>query len=145
MIEIGAGGGGIASVDRRGVIRVGPAARARIPGPACYGRSGMDATLTDANLVLGYLDAAFFLGGKMRLDIERAQRAIESSVGKTLDLPLPALRGVSTRQRTRMLRRPSACTRPNAASTIAAAAWSLSAAAAPSTRCGSPANSRSRR
>ena len=72
MIEIGAGGGGIAAVDRRGVIQLGPRSAGADPGPACYGRNGRDATLTDANLVLGYLDPAFFLGGKMRLDPERA-------------------------------------------------------------------------
>jgi N-methylhydantoinase A len=88
IIEIGAGGGGIAAVDRRGVIHLGPRSAGADPGPACYGRHGSDATLTDANLVLGYLDPAFFLGGKMRLDPARAQDAVQSAVAKTLDLPL---------------------------------------------------------
>ena len=86
MIEIGAGGGGIAGVDRRGVIQLGPHSAGAYPGPACYGRGGRDATLTDANLVLGYLDPEFFLGGKMPLDTNRAQRAVESSIGKLLEL-----------------------------------------------------------
>jgi N-methylhydantoinase A len=88
MIEIGAGGGGIATVDRRGVIQLGPRSAGADPGPACYGRNGRDATLTDANLVLGYLDPAFFLGGKMRLDQDRAAVAIQSGIARELDLPL---------------------------------------------------------
>lgn len=88
MIEIGAGGGGIAAVDGRGVIQLGPRSAGADPGPACYGRNGRDATLTDANLVLGYLDPAFFLGGKMRLEPDRAAEAIRSGVSRALDLPL---------------------------------------------------------
>jgi N-methylhydantoinase A len=88
MIEIGAGGGGIAAVDRRGVIQLGPRSAGADPGPACYGRDGHEATLTDANLVLGYLDPVFFLGGKMRLDPARAQEAVKNAVAETLDLPL---------------------------------------------------------
>jgi N-methylhydantoinase A len=88
MIEIGAGGGGIACVDRRGVIQLGPRSAGADPGPACYGCNGRDATLTDANLVLGYLDPAFFLGGKMRLYPDRAADAIHSTVARELDLPL---------------------------------------------------------
>ena len=88
MIEIGAGGGGIARVDRRGVIQLGPRSAGADPGPACYGRNGRDATLTDANLVLGYLDPASFLGGKMRLYPDRAADAIKSAIARELDLPL---------------------------------------------------------
>jgi len=76
MIEIGAGGGSIAEVDARGLLRVGPRSAGADPGPACYGRGGKQPTLTDANLVLGYLDAGFFLGGNMKLDREAAERAI---------------------------------------------------------------------
>ena len=68
MIEIGAGGGSIADIDERGLLRVGPRSAGADPGPACYGRGGTRPTLTDANLVLGYLDAGFFLGGAMALD-----------------------------------------------------------------------------
>src|SRR4029079_16933428 len=67
MIEIGAGGGSIAEIDDRGLLRVGPRSAAADPGPACYGRGGTKPTLTDANLVLGFLGAGFFLGGAMGL------------------------------------------------------------------------------
>jgi N-methylhydantoinase A len=86
MIEIGAGGGSIAEVDQRGLLRVGPRSAGAEPGPACYGRGGERPTLTDANLALGYLDAGFFLGGAMRLDRAAAERAIETHVGKPLQL-----------------------------------------------------------
>jgi N-methylhydantoinase A len=86
MIEIGAGGGSIAEVDQRGLLRVGPRSAGAEPGPACYGRGGERATLTDANLVLGYLDAGFFLGGSMKLDIAAAERAIATHVAEPLRL-----------------------------------------------------------
>jgi len=86
MIEIGAGGGSLASVDERGLIRVGPKSAGADPGPACYGQGGIQATLTDANLVLGYLDPGFFLGGEMDLDVAAAERAIEADVAKPLGL-----------------------------------------------------------
>ncbi len=88
MIEIGAGGGSIADVDPRGLIRVGPRSAGADPGPACYGLGGEAATLTDANLVLGYLDAAFFLGGEMRLDVAAAEAAISRAVAEPLGLDL---------------------------------------------------------
>ena len=86
MIEIGAGGGSIAEVDQRGLLRVGPRSAGAEPGPACYGQGGERPTLTDANLVLGYLDAGFFLGGAMRLDRAAAERAIATHVAQPLDL-----------------------------------------------------------
>ena len=86
MIEIGAGGGSIADVDDRGLLRVGPSSAGAIPGPACYGQGGTRPTLTDANLLLGYLDAGFFLGGTMKLDIKAAETAIATGVGKPLGL-----------------------------------------------------------
>jgi N-methylhydantoinase A len=88
MIEIGAGGGGIAEVDERNLIRVGPRSAGARPGPACYGRGGAAATLTDANLVLGYYDADFFLGGKMALDPAAAKTVVAANIGKRLDLSL---------------------------------------------------------
>jgi len=88
MIEIGAGGGSIAEVDERGLIRVGPRSAGADPGPACYGRGGERATLTDANLALGYLDPAFFLGGAMKLDVKAAEAAIQRSVAAPLKLDL---------------------------------------------------------
>src|SRR5262247_2224801 len=86
MIEIGAGGGSIAEIDDRGLLRVGPRSAGADPGPACYGHGGTKPTLTDANLVLGYLDAGFFLGGAMALDPAAAEAAIRDSVAKTLGL-----------------------------------------------------------
>lgn len=88
MIEIGAGGGSIAEVDERGLIRVGPASAGADPGPACYGQGGKNATVTDADLVLGYLDANFFLGGRMKLDRAASERVIMQNIGKPLGLDL---------------------------------------------------------
>ena len=87
MIEIGAGGGSIADVDQRGLLKVGPESAGAMPGPACYGQGGTRPTLTDANLLLGYLDPAFFLGGKMGLDIGAAENAIANGVAKRLGVP----------------------------------------------------------
>ena len=86
MIEIGAGGGSIARIDRLGLLQVGPDSSSADPGPACYGQGGMDATVTDADLVLGYLGADSFLGGDMRLDVEAARAAIASRIGTPLGL-----------------------------------------------------------
>jgi len=77
MIEIGAGGGSIASVDGLGLLKVGPRSAGSEPGPACYGRGGAEPTVTDADLVLGLLDAASFLGGDMALDQPVAEAAID--------------------------------------------------------------------
>ncbi|GGJ27165.1 hydantoinase B/oxoprolinase family protein [Neoroseomonas lacus] len=76
MIEIGAGGGSIAGVDETGLIKVGPHSAGADPGPACYGRGGQKATVTDANLLLGYYDPGFFLGGAMSLDLPAAEAAL---------------------------------------------------------------------
>ena len=76
MIEIGAGGGSIASVDNLGLLKVGPRSAGSAPGPACYGRGGTEPTVTDADLVLGLLDADNFLGGSMQLDKPAAEKAI---------------------------------------------------------------------
>jgi N-methylhydantoinase A len=77
MIEIGAGGGSIAYVDDLGLLKVGPQSAGSEPGPACYGRGGAQPTVTDADLVLGLLDAANFLGGDMPLDQPAAEAAID--------------------------------------------------------------------
>lgn len=73
---IGSGGGSIARVDSGGLLRVGPQSAGADPGPACYGK-GQDATVADANLLLGRMDPDYFLGGEMRLYPEKAQRALE--------------------------------------------------------------------
>ena len=86
MIEIGAGGGSIARVGALGLPKVGPESAGAEPGPACYGRGAAEPTVTDADLVLGYLDPDFFLGGKMPLDREAAMRAIEERIARPLGL-----------------------------------------------------------
>jgi N-methylhydantoinase A len=73
---IGAGGGSIAWIDKGGMLRVGPQSAGAAPGPACYGKNGTEATVTDANLVLGRLNAAYFLGGTMALDAAAARAAV---------------------------------------------------------------------
>jgi N-methylhydantoinase A len=85
--SIGAGGGSIARV-RNGELRVGPASAGADPGPACYGRGGTEPTATDADLVLGVLDPERFLGGRMRLDAEAAERAIYDHVAVPLGLDI---------------------------------------------------------
>lgn len=89
LIEIGAGGGSLATVNALGLLQVGPQSAGSEPGPACYGRGGEQATVTDADLVLGYLDADRFLGGTMQLDTARARQALEEA-GRELDLDLTA-------------------------------------------------------
>jgi N-methylhydantoinase A len=76
LIEIGAGGGSIAYCNRLGLLNVGPRSSGSVPGPACYGRGGEDPTVTDADLLLGYLNADNFLGGEMKLDIPKAETAM---------------------------------------------------------------------
>jgi N-methylhydantoinase A len=75
--SIGAGGGSIAHVDAGGLLHVGPQSAGALPGPACYALGGTDATVTDANVVLGILDPEFFLGGRMKLDRSLAERAVD--------------------------------------------------------------------
>ena len=74
--SIGAGGGSVGWLDEGGVLRVGPQSAGSRPGPACYGLGGEQPTVTDADLVLGYFDAEYFLGGRMRLDRDRAFEAL---------------------------------------------------------------------
>jgi N-methylhydantoinase A/oxoprolinase/acetone carboxylase beta subunit len=85
LVEIGAGGGSIARATG-GVLTVGPDSAGADPGPICYGLGGREPTVTDANLVLGYLNPECFLGGRMRLDPEGARRGIEEHVGRPLGL-----------------------------------------------------------
>ncbi|MBB3992827.1 N-methylhydantoinase A [Sulfitobacter undariae] len=86
MVEIGAGGGSIAHVDALRQIRVGPESAGSEPGPACYGRGGTRPTVTDANLVVGKLDAKKFAGGTMTLDENAARAAVLADLGDPLDL-----------------------------------------------------------
>ncbi|MBV9459219.1 MAG: hydantoinase/oxoprolinase family protein, partial [Bradyrhizobium sp.] len=77
IASLAAGGGSIASVDSGGIFHVGPQSAGAMPGPACYGQGGTQATVTDANVVLGYLDAGAFMGGKRPLDTKAAEAAID--------------------------------------------------------------------
>ena len=89
MVEIGAGGGSIAGVDALGRVAVGPRSAGSEPGPAAYGRGGTDATVTDADLVLGRLDPGRFAGGKIALDAAASETAVERSVGRPIAAPVP--------------------------------------------------------
>jgi len=84
LMEIGAGGGSIAKVNKMGTLQVGPESGSADPGPACYGLGGEDPCVTDADLVLGYLDPDFFLGGTMKLDKAAAEAAIEKQLAEPL-------------------------------------------------------------
>jgi N-methylhydantoinase A len=86
LAEVGAGGGSIAWVDAGGMLQVGPRSAGALPGPACYGRGGELPTVSDADLVLGYFDADYFLGGRMRVDPELARQAIEQHVAAPLGM-----------------------------------------------------------
>lgn len=86
LVEIGAGGGSIARLDGLGLMTVGPESAGADPGPACYGAGGSAPTVTDADLLLGHLDADTFLGGEMRLDREAAARAVDTALGQELGL-----------------------------------------------------------
>lgn len=88
MIEIGAGGGSLANIDERRVLRMGPRSAGAQPGPASYGQGGNLPTLTDANLLLGYLGSDSFLGGGMRLDDEAASEVVRRHVAAPLDVEL---------------------------------------------------------
>jgi N-methylhydantoinase A len=86
LVEIGAGGGSIAWVDSGGLLRVGPQSAGAAPGPVWYGNGGVEPTVTDANVVLGRLNPADFLGGGMRLDVDGARAAIEERCARPLGL-----------------------------------------------------------
>ena len=86
MVEIGAGGGSIASIDSMGRIQVGPRSAGSEPGPACYQRGGLEPTVTDANLKLGRLDPDNFAGGAIPLSIEASEKAIEEKLGALANL-----------------------------------------------------------
>jgi N-methylhydantoinase A len=82
LVEIGAGGGSIASIDALGRLRVGPASAGAHPGPACYAFGGVEPTVTDANLLLGYHDPDWFAGGRLRLDVDAAEAAVRELARK---------------------------------------------------------------
>ena len=85
LLEIGAGGGSIARIDG-GLMAIGPQSSGAVPGPACYGRGGARPTITDANLLLGYLDPDYFNGGATRLDVNAAKEVVESDIATPLGI-----------------------------------------------------------
>jgi N-methylhydantoinase A len=91
---LGAGGGSIARVDPGGILHVGPESAGADPGPACYGKGGRAATVTDANLVLGFLDPDNFLGGRTRLDLTAGHRVVERVAGDLGCSPVEAAEGI---------------------------------------------------
>jgi N-methylhydantoinase A len=84
VLTLGAGGGSIAWVDKGGMLHVGPESAGAQPGPACYGVGGKEPTVTDANVVLGYINPDYFWGGRMKISSELAQKAIEQKVAQPL-------------------------------------------------------------
>lgn len=84
VASVGAGGGSIAWVDQRGILRVGPESAGANPGPACYGKGGQKPTVTDADVVLGYVSPDYFLGGKVKLDKSLAEKAIKEGIADPL-------------------------------------------------------------
>jgi len=88
LAEVGAGGGSIIWIDAGGALQVGPRSAGASPGPACYGQGGTDPTVTDANVVLGYLNPEYLVGGSLRIDSSMSQDAIAERVAKPLRLEL---------------------------------------------------------
>lgn len=89
MVDVrsaGAGGGSIAWIDSLGLLRVGPQSAGSTPGPACYGKGGEDPTVTDLDIVLGYMDPDFFLGGEIKLDADLSSRAIQNKIAEPLGM-----------------------------------------------------------
>ena len=90
MIEIGAGGGSIGIIDRLGLMKVGPESAGAYPGPACYGFGGTNPTVTDAALILGYLNPDYFLGGEMALRMDLARKAMKDRLADPLGISIEA-------------------------------------------------------
>src|SRR5215470_8678628 len=84
LAEVSAGGGSIAWIDPGGALRVGPESAGAEPGPVCYGQGGTRPTVTDADLVLGYLNPRALLGGALRVDLDRTRRALEETIAAPL-------------------------------------------------------------
>ncbi|MDR5748524.1 hydantoinase/oxoprolinase family protein [Caballeronia sp. LZ029] len=87
--SVGAGGGSIVWIDAGGGVRIGPESAGADPGPACYGRGGTRPTVTDCNLVLGYIDPDSFLGGEFKLDAQAAWRVVEEVIARPLGVSVP--------------------------------------------------------
>lgn len=99
MRSVGAGGGSIAWIDDGGLMRVGPMSAGSVPGPACYGRGGTLPTVSDAAAILGYFDPDYFLGGRMKLDVDAARRAIlgiAKQINRTVEETAYRILGLAT-------------------------------------------------
>ncbi len=94
LIEIGAGGGSIAEVDEIGLLKVGPRSAGSVPGPASYGRGGLEPTVTDADFLLGYLNPDYFAGGEVQADIDAARKAIGGFAGRLGLTPIQVAWGI---------------------------------------------------
>jgi N-methylhydantoinase A len=95
LVEVGAGGGSEAWIDAGGALRVGPRSAGALPGPVCYSQGGTTPTITDANVLLGRLNPAFFLGGEIALDVEASRAAILERCARPLGMtPLQAANGI---------------------------------------------------
>jgi N-methylhydantoinase A len=94
IVTLGAGGGSLGHLDAAGMLRVGPRSAGAVPGPACYGTGGAEPAVTDANLVLGYLDPDRFLGGRRRLDRAAAEAAITRLAGRLGMAPIDCAAGI---------------------------------------------------
>ena len=88
LAEVSSGGGSIAWVDKAGALRVGPESAGAVPGPVCYGRGGTRPTVTDCNLILGYLDAGSLLGGEMEIDLDAARAAVDTHLAQPLGVDI---------------------------------------------------------
>ena len=105
LAEVGAGGGSIVWIDAGGSLRIGPQSAGAEPGPVCYGAGGSAPTITDANLILGYLNPEFLVGGALKLDAEAARQAFQEQVATPLDLELaPAAYGAHQIAASNMIR-----------------------------------------
>ena len=105
--SIGSGGGSIAWMDGGGMLRVGPHSAGAMPGPVCYGRGGKQPTVTDAALMLGYVDPEYFLGGRMKLDLEGARAALASlaaELGETLESTAAGILAIANEHMVRAIR-----------------------------------------
>jgi N-methylhydantoinase A len=102
LVEVGAGGGSIAAIDSGGFLQVGPHSAGAAPGPACYGFGGTQATVTDANVMLGYLNPDYFLGGKMKIFPQRSRTAIEALAGRLNLPPVAVAHGIYELANTKM-------------------------------------------
>jgi N-methylhydantoinase A len=102
IVTLGAGGGSIAHLGAGGTLQVGPRSAGAVPGPACYGQGGTEPTVTDANLVLGYLDAGNFLGGAKQLDVQAAEAAVAALAAKLGITPAACAGGIHALVNARM-------------------------------------------